>query len=138
MDRKALVDEMLDHWELTWTDDIIARVERSSEDARARLGELFGLAPSSENFTVEMALRDWARRDPAIAERLRRVDNRRMGYLRALFRQISADDDEAEARSMLAYSLVIGSYFIAADHGERTRAQVLTLAAARLLRDTRD
>ena len=34
---------------------------------------------------------------------------------------------------MLAYSLFIGSYFIAARHGDRTRAQVLQLAIDRLL-----
>ena len=35
---------------------------------------------------------------------------------------------------MLAYSAVIGSYFVAADHGDRTRVQVLRLAVDRLLR----
>jgi hypothetical protein len=34
---------------------------------------------------------------------------------------------------MLAYSLFIGSYFVATEHGERTRAQVLRLAIDRLL-----
>ena len=34
---------------------------------------------------------------------------------------------------MLAYSAVIGSYFIAAEHGEKTRSQVLQLALNRLL-----
>jgi hypothetical protein len=34
---------------------------------------------------------------------------------------------------MLAYSLVIGTYFIAAEHGDKTRTQVLRLAVARLL-----
>jgi hypothetical protein len=27
---------------------------------------------------TDLAVRDWARRDPAVAERLRRIDNRRM------------------------------------------------------------
>ncbi len=34
---------------------------------------------------------------------------------------------------MLAFSLFIGSYFIAAEHGKRSRAQVLQLALDRLL-----
>ena len=38
------------------------------------------------------------------------------------------------ARNMLAYTLVIGNYFIAAQHGDKTRAQVLQLAIDRLLR----
>ncbi len=35
---------------------------------------------------------------------------------------------------MLAYTLVIGNYFIAAQHGDKTRSQVLQLAIDRLLR----
>ena len=35
---------------------------------------------------------------------------------------------------MLAYTLVIGSYFIAAEHGDKTRREVLQLAIDRLLR----
>jgi hypothetical protein len=34
---------------------------------------------------------------------------------------------------MLAFSLAIGSHFIAADHGERSRKQVLDRATQRLL-----
>ena len=34
---------------------------------------------------------------------------------------------------MLAFSLFIGSYFIAAEHGDRSRSQVLQLAIDRLL-----
>jgi hypothetical protein len=87
---------------------------------------------------VELAVRDWSRRDSDVAERVRRVDNRRMGYLRSLFGQFCADEDDVEARSMLAYSLVIGSYFIAAQHGDKTRSQVLRLAIDRLLSESWD
>ena len=68
---------------------------------------------------MELALRDWSRRDRDVANRLRRVDNRRMAFLRSLFEQFCADQDDAEARSMLAYSLMIGSYFVAAKHPGR-------------------
>ncbi|WP_246083372.1 hypothetical protein [Nonomuraea diastatica] len=33
---------------------------------------------------IDLAVRDWARRDEAVAERLRRVDNRRMALRRRL------------------------------------------------------
>jgi hypothetical protein len=56
-----------------------------------------------------------------------------MGYLRSLFAQFCVDENDVEARSMLAYSLLIGSYFIAAQHGGKTRSQVLALALDRLL-----
>ena len=51
-----------------------------------------------------------------------------MSWLRSLFEQFCEDEDDAEARSMLAYSLLVGSYFITAQHGDRTRSQMLQLA----------
>jgi hypothetical protein len=46
--------------------------------------------------------------------------------------------EETLARTMLAYSLFIGSYFVKTMHGERTRAQVLQLAVDRLLEESWD
>lgn len=131
-DRSALLTEMLDTWETTMVDEVIARVESQPADPRGKVRQLFRLAPSAD-FAVELAMRDWARRDADVAERLHRVDRRRMQWLRGLFGQFCADDDDAEARAMLAYSLLIGAYFINAHHGKRTRSQILQLALDRLL-----
>jgi AcrR family transcriptional regulator len=136
-DRQALLGEMLDSWEKAMVEDVIARLESEPADPRAKLQQLFELARSVD-FDVELALRDWSRRDGEVAERLRRVDNRRMEYLRSLFGQFCADEEDAEARSMLAFSLFIGSYFIAARHPEKTRSEVLQLAIHRLLDESWD
>ena len=56
-----------------------------------------------------------------------------MDYLRSLFASICADEDEVDARSMLAFSLVIGQHFMAADLGARSHAEVLELAGKWLL-----
>ena len=132
-DRKALLDAMLDTWERRSTDDVLERVESRGGDVRIRLRRAGALTFSSELLPIDLAIRAWSRRDQAVAERLRRVDNRRMDYLRLLFGAICRDEDEAEARSMLAFSLVIGHHFMAADHGERSHADVLELAARWLL-----
>lgn len=136
-DRKALLFEMLDAWEQTVVEDVITRIDAGPADPRAKLRALFDLAvafaQSPDALGVEPALRDWARRDGDVATRLVRVDNRRMDYLRSLFGQFCMDADDTEARSMLAFSLFVGTYFIAADHGERTRQEVLALALERLL-----
>jgi AcrR family transcriptional regulator len=131
-DRQALLEEMLESWERAGTEDVIARVEGEASDPRARVRQLFELAPSAD-FEVELALRDWARRAPDVAARLQRIDSRRMAYLRSLFAQFCADEDDVEARSLLAYSLLIGSYFVAAQHGDRSRSELLALAVDRLL-----
>lgn len=131
-DRQALLEEMLDTWEKAATEDIAARVDSQPADPRTTLQQLFELTSSAEGLAVEWAVRDWSRRDGDVAERLYRVDNRRLRYLRSLFGQFCVDENEVEARSMLAYSLFIASDFVAAQHGDRTH-QVLQLAVDRLL-----
>jgi AcrR family transcriptional regulator len=132
-DRRALLDEMLDAWERATIDEVIERVEAEAGDARARLRRLFALASSTGALLkTDLAVRDWARRDETVAARLRRVDNRRMEYLRSLFGAICPDEDDVEVRCMVAFSLWIGNHFIAADHGARSRADVLRLALRQL------
>lgn len=134
-DRRALLEEMLDAWERTMLDEVIERVESEDGDARTKLRRLFAIASSGDSrelLKADLAVRDWARRDEAVAARLRRVDNRRMDYMRSLFGAFCPDDDEVEVRCMLAFSLFIGSSFVAVDHGARTRKDVLKLALRRL------
>ena len=132
-DRAALLEEMLDAWERMGIDDVIASVDRSGGDARTRLRRLFTLASEATDLLkIDLAVRDWARRDRTVAARLRRVDNRRMDYLRSLFGPLCRDDDEVEARCVLAFALFVGYPFMAADHGGRRRDEVLSLALRQL------
>ena len=132
-DRRALLEEMLDTWERVSVDEVIERVEGEGGDARARLRRLSALALSSDELLrIDLAVRDWSRREQTVAERLRRVDNRRMDYMRSLFGAFCPDEDDVEARCMLAFSLWIGNHFMAADHDARSRADVLELALRRL------
>jgi AcrR family transcriptional regulator len=135
-DRQSLLEEMLDTWERTWVDEVIQAVEAEGGDARSRLRRLFALAAAAggELLKIELAIRNWARREEAVAERLRHVDNRRMDYMRSLFGAICEDDDDVEAHCLLAFSLFIGGHFVSVDHGGRSRAQVLELALEWLTR----
>lgn len=72
-----------------------------------------------------MAVREWARRDVGVAERLRDVDNQRMNLLRRVLADRCADEDELEARCLIAFSVAIGSRLLHADHVSRSREQVL-------------
>lgn len=131
-DRNALIQAMLDTWERAATDEVIERVEREGGDAMTKARRAGALTFSEELLTIDLAVRDWARRDQAVAERLRRVDNRRMDYLREQFVTFCRDEDDLEARCMIAFSLAIGNHYIGADHGPRSRADVLNLAVQRL------
>ncbi|SDY06373.1 DNA-binding transcriptional regulator, AcrR family [Amycolatopsis xylanica] len=136
--RDALLAEMLDAWERAVTEEIIEQVESGGGDARSKLERLFRIASSADGpltgTTADLAIRDWARRDDAVAERLRHADNARMDYLRSLFGEFCEDEEDVEVRALLAFSLRIGNHFIAADHGGRSRRDVMRLTSKWLLR----
>jgi AcrR family transcriptional regulator len=134
-DRATLLEALLDDWERTVVDDVIAQVDAGGGDERDRLGRLFALAAARRDLpAVELAIRDWARRDAGVARRLKRLDNRRFAYMRTLFAAFAADDADAEVRCTLAFALFVGHPLIAADHPGRTRREVLDRALAHLLR----
>jgi AcrR family transcriptional regulator len=133
-DRDALLTAMLETWERESIDEVIDRIEREGGDTRAKIERAGVLTFSSDRLLpIDLAVRDWARRDEAVAERLRRVDNRRMALLREMIGTFCADADEVEARSTAAFCVAIGEHFLAADHGDSTRAQVLARVADLLL-----
>ena len=131
--RRALLAEMLDLWELAAIDAVIEQIDTAGGDGRRKLRRLFEIASAGRKLLdVDLAVRDWARRDKTVARRLRRADDRRMDYMRALFREFCPTEEEAEVRAFLAFSLWIGNHFIAAGHGKRHRAEVLAASLAHL------
>lgn len=135
-DRGALLEELLGTWEHTLVDEVIDEVETGAGDARTKLRRLFALAGATESrrlLRVELAIRDWARHDAGVAARLRRVDDRRMDYMRGLFSAFCTDADDVEARCLTSMALFVGAHFIAAGHGTRSRRDVMERALERLL-----
>ncbi|MDE3725035.1 TetR/AcrR family transcriptional regulator [Nocardiopsis sp. N85] len=132
--RPALLAELLDEWERRCTDDVLARVEAEGGDPVEKLRRAGELTFSDELHRIDLAVRQWARRDPEVAERLRRIDNVRMGFLRSMFASFIADPDEVEARCALMFALAIGRHFVAADHPGRTDREYARMAGEFLLR----
>ncbi|NUW32039.1 TetR/AcrR family transcriptional regulator [Nonomuraea sp. SMC257] len=133
-DRNALLEEMLEAWERESVDDVLSRIEEEGGDPRAKIQLAGRLTLSADRLLpIDLAIRDWARHDAAVAVRLRRVDNRRMALLREMIGTFCSDPDEVEARSLLAFCMAIGSHFLAAEHLGRNREQVIARAADILL-----
>jgi AcrR family transcriptional regulator len=135
-DRRALLEEILDEWERLVIDEVIERVERDGGDARAKLARLFTLGSSRtvrRLVETELAIRDWARRDKGVAKRLRRIDGRRMEYMRSLFAEFADDEADVEVRCLLAFALFVSNPLMNTDHGPLSRTEVMKLALRRLL-----
>lgn len=132
--RPALLQEMLDTWERVVVDEVINLVEADGGDARAKLRRLFAIAVSVDDMVkIELAIREWGRRDKAVTERLKRIDNRRMDYMRQLFGGLSLDEGDVEARSFTAFSLFVANHYIAADHRGLGRTDVIAIAVQHLV-----
>lgn len=133
-DREALLTAMLDAWERESVDEVLDRVQReggSWQDQLRLAGQL--TLSAGRLLNIDLAVRDWARRDSAVAERLRRVDNRRMKLLRDGLGATCSDAEEVEARCLLAFCMAIGSHLLAADHPGFSRLQVRARAGRIIL-----
>lgn len=132
--QRALLEAIVEQWELDETEAVIDRVDDGATTPADRLFLLFAVTDEGP-LDTELAIRDLATRDERVQEVVRRVDARRLGYLRRNFRGLGLDPLEAEARSLLAYSLLIGDFFIAPAHGRYARRTVLEHATGLLLRE---
>jgi AcrR family transcriptional regulator len=133
-DRDALLTAMLDAWERESTDEVLDRIEREGGNPKNKITRAGLLTLSIYRLLpTDLAIRSWARHDTAVAERLRRVDNRRMDLLREMIGTFCSDPEEVEARSVLAFCPLIGELLLAADHRGRSRAHVLGRAGDLIL-----
>lgn len=124
-DRQELLVAMLDAWEKQAVDDAISGLGSGPGDDPRENIRLAGLATMSHRRMrpIDLAVREWARRDDEADRRLRRVDQRRMAFLRSQFAQLYDDPEEVEARSLLAFCLAVGEGLLAT--GRRGRQRVV-------------
>lgn len=136
--REQLLTEMLATWEREVTDHVIAMVESGGEtDPRARVRQLAETINDPDRVSMrvetEVAIREWARRDRAAAAVVHRVDRQRTNYLRELFGEFCSPE-EADARTAVAVSVRLTSYFMNLGHPGRSHEQVVALVVRDLLR----
>lgn len=136
--RPQLLEEMLDEWERRFTVEILARAQAEGGDAAEQLRRVGELSATDEFHHVDLAVRAWARFDATVAERLRRVDTRRMDFLRAHVAAFVADPDEVEARATLLFALAVGRSLMSPDHPGRTHTEAVQHAARFLLHPAGD
>jgi AcrR family transcriptional regulator len=112
-DRNALVAAALARWEERDTGLVIEAIDHD-DDATTRLRRLLHLAFRAVRAgaepgagSVELALQASAT-DPLVAATLRRVTERRLAYLTALFTELGMSPARARDRGLLAYSAFLG------------------------------
>ncbi|MDT7790341.1 MAG: hypothetical protein QOF58_8760 [Pseudonocardiales bacterium] len=105
--RDALLKATVERWEREHTERVIELVE-SEKTPQDKLKTLFGtVLDRQRKGSVEMALQAAAENE-VIAPVLKRVTERRLGYLTELFEQLGFDHEHAKKRALIAFSLYLG------------------------------
>ena len=104
--REALLEAALARWEQVETDAVIALGD-AEPDRLARMRALLTIALRPPGASVELALQPSAGH-PLVGPALVRVTRRRLEYLGAVFRDLGFGPEEAERRSLLAYTAYLG------------------------------
>ena len=91
-DHDAFVNALLEYWRELFTEQVIDGL-REIDDPAARRKALSSMA-SDLDFSIERAVRAWSMVDERAARVQRRVDSRRLVYLRDLFLDLGVKDHE--------------------------------------------
>lgn len=109
-DREALLEAMIRRWEDRNTGRLVARCEAYAETVCEAMFNLFDCWLDNDLFDapLDLAIRNWARTDPALQIRLDRADARRQSAITAMFARFGDDVAEAEVRAMTVIYTQIG------------------------------
>lgn len=75
---------------------------------RARLAAMMSALVSPQHWTLERAMREWARSDPAAADGVRESDRRVVAAVRQAFLDYGFDAEEADLRANATFAAGIG------------------------------
>lgn len=106
--------KMLDHWAQVATDDAISRLEALrlplADLLIALISDVLPRTSAAEGGPMaEVSIRQWARTDRAVADRVALIDERRLAFLKGEFARAGFDDREASARASLFYAALLGA-----------------------------
>lgn len=110
-DRNDLLMAVLDAWKDGRIRDIVkqTRIHPGRElEQIHHVIDVYSAGRSRRGMMIELAVRDWARRDAAAAAIVAEVDDMRLRCARELFLACGVPREEASSRSMLLYAYVFG------------------------------
>ena len=110
-DRGDLLKAVLDTWKTGRIRDITKQTRAEPGKELAQLHHVIDVYSASRNrrgMMIELAVRDWARRDEVASRVVEEVDAWRLECTRELFTRCGVPLAEASSRSMLLYAYVFG------------------------------
>jgi AcrR family transcriptional regulator len=134
-DRRALLNAILE----TWRDGRVAAIERhadaggvTSVEKLQSIIKLYSERANAQGMAIELAIRQWARTDPATAAAAEKVDAARLRVAGALYRDLGLSLPDADARAVLLYTFLFGQSLLFLDTTPRRRATLVAACAKTL------
>ncbi|UMA66479.1 TetR/AcrR family transcriptional regulator [Roseivivax marinus] len=109
-DRAAILDALLDLWDVQNTDALVAATEAYAETVSEAVLNVIALFIDEARFEprFELAVRGWAHGSDAVMTRVNRADAKRLDAIRAMFERFGIPSDEADVRARTVYLVQIG------------------------------
>jgi AcrR family transcriptional regulator len=126
-DREDLLKRLLQSWRTTTTEQVIARFQGHDRDPALVLRELLHLPAhgrrAAQASSVELAIREWARRDAGARQVLEEVDNQRLNYFTECFMALGHPPEVARHRAFMLYGCIVSDSLLNGGNGEAGLAQ---------------
>ena len=126
-DRAELLAMMLEYWELEFTDAVLVHVRATPGGPRERFRALLEDVLLGRRGRYDPAIRAWALHDGAVARIVRRVDRRRLAFMKSLFYEMGFGSAEAAARARLTLAYLEGDHLIFVAEPPAARRRFLRL-----------
>lgn len=126
-DRQALLDALLETWKDSRIRDIIKQTRYGSGSPTEQLFhviDIYSTSHSDKGIRIELAMRDWARRDGNAELTVEEVDSARLSCARELFMACGLSVDEASTHSVLLYAYVFGVSMLSCRKFDRDLSQI--------------
>ena len=137
-DRGDLLERLLDSWRDGRLSSISGQVGDNAEAPDLRLRRILDVYLDRANprgMAIEMAIRDWARRDAVARKRVKEVDAERLRLVTGLFSQLGYKTADASTRALAYYAFIFGQGLLAipksALDDSRNRASIAAMLIGR-------
>ncbi len=117
-DRRDLAEAVLAEWQAGRLADLNHPANVSADEAQTLLRDIVDRYATRRNrrgMAIELAIRDWARRDELAAAVVEAVDHARLEGARHLLLRCGVPASEAKARSLLLYAYIFGQTMMLCD-----------------------
>ena len=135
-DRQDLLTAVLDTWRDGRIKDIIKQTTALPGKEREQIYhviEVYSTGRNRKGISIELAVRDWARRDAHAAAIVEEVETRRLECTRKLFLACGLPEVEAKARSLMLYAYVFGQSLMMYEHFDANLPQLRSWIADRIV-----